>query len=118
MSYSRTIGPKAAPPAENIDVWLVEDNRTFRDTVARVLNQIDGMECTGSFTSAEDVLDALKAGRVPDVILLDVQLPGQSGLEAVPSIKAISPSTRVVMLTVFDDHQKIFQGYRKIFLII
>lgn len=110
MSPTRAIGPKGPPLTENISVWLVEDNRTFRDTVARVLNQVEGMECTGSFTSSEDVLDALKEGRVPDVILLDVQLPGLSGLEAVRAIKGISPSTRVVMLTVFDDHQKIFQA--------
>jgi DNA-binding NarL/FixJ family response regulator len=110
MSPARCSSAKTAPFAENISVWLVEDNRTFRDTVARVLNQVQGMECSGSFTSAEDALDALKEGRVPDVLLLDVQLPGQSGLEAVRTIKAISPSTRVVMLTVFDDHQKIFQA--------
>lgn len=103
-------GASAASPSENISIWLVEDNRTFRDTVARVLNRVEGMECTGSFTSSEDALEALKEGRVPDIILLDVQLPGQSGLEAVRIIKAISPSTRVVMLTVFDDHQKIFQA--------
>jgi len=98
------------PESENISIWLVEDNRTFRDTVARVLDRVEGMECTGSFTSSEDALEALNEGRVPDIILLDVQLPGQSGLEAVRTIKAISPSTRVVMLTVFDDHQKIFQA--------
>ena len=110
VSLSRPISAKTAPPSENISVWLIEDNRTFRDTVARVLNRVEGMECSGSFTSSEDALDALKEGRVPDVVLLDVQLPGLSGLEAVPIIKAISPSTRVVMLTVFDDHQKIFQA--------
>jgi DNA-binding NarL/FixJ family response regulator len=101
---------KGVPPSENISVWLVEDNRTFRDTVSRVLNQVPGMECPCAFTSSEDALAALEAGRVPDVILLDVQLPGRGGLEAIKIIKAISPSTRIVMLTVFDDHHKIFQA--------
>ena len=47
---------------------------------------------------------------MPDVVLLDVELPGLNGLEAVKRIKSISPSTRVIMLTVFDDHDKIFKA--------
>ena len=56
------------------------------------------------------MLDALLGGGVPDVILLDVGLPGQNGIEAVRKIKAILPSTRVVMLTVFDDDEKVFKA--------
>ena len=93
-----------------VSVWLVEDNHTFRKTVARVLGQVDGMECSQHFPNAEDALDALMGGGVPDVILLDVELPGQNGIEAVQKIKSICPSTRVVMLTVFDDHQKVFKA--------
>ncbi len=47
---------------------------------------------------------------MPDVILLDVELPGQNGIEAVKVIKSVAPSTRVVMLTAFDDHDKIFRA--------
>jgi DNA-binding NarL/FixJ family response regulator len=93
-----------------VSIWLVEDNHTFRNTVARVLNRIEGMECSQYFSNAEDALDAMLGGGVPDVILLDVELPGQSGIEAIQKIKSISPSTRVVMLTVFDDHEKIFKA--------
>jgi len=93
-----------------VSVWLVEDNHTFRATVARVLNGIDGVECSQCFSNAEDALDALHGGGVPDVVLLDVELPGQNGIEAVQKIKSISPSTRIVMLTVFDDHEKIFKA--------
>ena len=93
-----------------VSVWLVEDNHTFRNVVARVLGQVDGLECSRQFSNAEDALDALAGGGVPDVILLDVELPGQSGLEAVRKIKAICPSTRVVMLTVFEDHEKVFKA--------
>lgn len=93
-----------------ISIWLIEDNHTFRNTVARVLSQVDGMNCSEHFANAEDALDALMGGAVPDVILLDVELPGQSGIEAIRRIKSISPSTRVVMLTVFDDHDKVFKA--------
>jgi len=88
----------------------VEDNHTFRNTVARVLGQVDGLECSQQFSNAEDALDTLVGGAVPDVILLDVELPGQNGIEAMRRIKAICPSTRVVMLTAFDDHEKVFKA--------
>ncbi|MEI6074966.1 MAG: response regulator transcription factor [Verrucomicrobiota bacterium] len=91
-------------------VWLVEDNHAFRNTVARVLSRVEGIECSQHFSNAEDALDAMLGGGVPDVLLLDVELPGQNGIEAVQKIKSISPSTRVVMLTVFDDHEKVFKA--------
>lgn len=93
-----------------ICVWLVEDNRTFRDTVARVLNRVAGLECPRQFSNSEDALAALKDGTVPDVLLLDVGLPGMDGIEGVLLMKSVSPATRVVMLTVFDDHDKIFKA--------
>ena len=91
-------------------VWLIEDEKSFQEMVARVINRVPGLKCTGQFASAEHALDTLRRGEVPDVILLDVQLPGQSGLEAVKTIRSISPTTRVVMLTVFPDDDKVFKA--------
>jgi len=103
--------PVAKTAGQNpVSVWLVEDNHTFRTTVARVLGKVAGLDCARQFPNAEDALDALLGGGVPDVILLDVELPGQNGIEAVRKIKAICPSTRVVMLTVFEDHEKVFKA--------
>lgn len=93
-----------------ISVWLVEDNHTFRHTVAKVLNQVPALDCSRHFANSEDALAALVDGAVADVILLDVELPGLNGIEAVKRIKSLSPSTRVIMLTVFDDHDKIFKA--------
>ena len=106
----RPAGPKPAAPKSLVSVWLIEDNHTFRNTVARVLNGFGGFDCSQRFANAEDALDAFRGGAVPDVVLLDVELPGQNGIEAVARIKAISPATRVVMLTVFDDHEKVFKA--------
>lgn len=97
----------AGPP---VSVWLIEDNHTFRNMVARALGRVEGVECSQHFANAEDAIDAMLGGGVPDVVLLDVELPGQNGIEAVQRIKSLSPSTRVVMLTVFDDHEKIFRA--------
>ena len=108
MGHAQTAGSTVA--STHITIWLIEDNHTFRNTVARVMGSIDGMERPQCFSNAEDALDALKGGAVPDVVLLDVELPGQNGIEAVKVIKSVSPSTRVVMLTVFDDQDKIFRA--------
>jgi len=93
-----------------VAVWVIEDNHTFRKTVARVLSAQEDMECPQAFANAEAALDALRGGAVPDVILVDVELPGLNGIEAVKAIKSICPSTRVVMLTAFDDPDKIFRA--------
>jgi DNA-binding NarL/FixJ family response regulator len=93
-----------------ISVWLVEDNHTFRNTIARVLNQVGDLECPQHFSNSEDALAALAEGVLPDVVLVDVELPGMDGIQAVQRMKAISPSTRIIMLTVFDDHDKIFKA--------
>jgi DNA-binding NarL/FixJ family response regulator len=97
-------------PERAISVWLIEDNHSFRHTVVRVLEGVPGLECTRHFANSEEALEELAHGAVPDVVLLDVELPGLNGLEAVKRIKSISPSTRVIMLTVFDDHDKIFRA--------
>ena len=104
----KTSGPKLARPP--VSVWLIEDNHAFRNTVARALGRVEGVECSQLFSNAEDALDAMLGGGVPDVALLDVELPGLNGIEAVRKIKSISPATRVVMLTVFDDHEKVFKA--------
>ena len=104
---STALSPVAAQP---ITVWLIEDNHTFRNTVARVLNQVPEFECSQHFANSEEALEKLSAGILPDVVLVDVELPGLNGIEAVRRIKAISPVTRIIMLTVFDDHDKIFKA--------
>ena len=99
-----------SPIKRPTSVWLIEDNYSFRHTVVRVLQGVQGLDCSRHFANSEEALEELTRGAVPDVVLLDVELPGLNGLEAVKRIKSISPSTRVIMLTVFDDHDKIFKA--------
>jgi len=96
--------------SERVSVWLVEDNNTFRNTIARVLNQVSDLDCPRHFSNSEEALAALADGTVPDVVLVDVELPGMNGIEAVRKIKSLSPATRIIMLTVFDDHDKILKA--------
>lgn len=96
--------------ARPISVWLIEDHHTFRQTVVRVLQQADGIECTRQFSNCEAALEELGKSPAPDVVLLDVELPGMNGIDAVAQIRGRSPDTRIIMLTVFDDHEKIFRA--------
>lgn len=93
-----------------IRVWLVEDNEVFRRNVQRVINGLEEMVCDGSYDSAESTFAALQNNPAPDVILLDVQLPGIDGIAALSKFKEIIPDTRVIILTVFDDAAKIFRA--------
>ncbi|MEM7012395.1 MAG: response regulator transcription factor [Verrucomicrobiota bacterium] len=94
---------------DDIRIWLIEDNDPFRGAVARAINRLDGMRCDRDFGSFEDSQMAMK-GTAPDVLLLDVGLPGLNGIEALAEIQKLAPDTRVVILTVFDDADKIFQA--------
>ena len=96
--------------SEQIQVWLVEDNEVFRRNVQRVINSLEGMTCEGSFDSAEATFKALQTNPAPDVILLDVQLPGVDGIAALTEFREAIPETRVIILTVFDDADKIFRA--------
>jgi DNA-binding NarL/FixJ family response regulator len=98
-----------AEASSKTTVWLIEDNAAFRQTVARAINRLPGLACTGNFAACEPALAAL-ANDKPDVVLIDVGLPGMTGIEGIPQIKAKSPETQVVVLTVFEDHDKIFQA--------
>lgn len=92
------------------NIWLVEDNPLFASGVRRVVESLDGMACGGSFSSVEDALEALGGSDAPDVILLDVQLPGMDGIHALASFRKFAPKARVIILTVFDDSDKIFRA--------
>ncbi len=102
-----TSDPAAARPVE---LWMIEDNHAFRTTVSRLLNQTEDIRCTRSFPACEDAIALLNTGRTVDVILLDVELSGMNGIEGLRKIKAMSPATRVVMLTVFEDHERVFRA--------
>ena len=93
-----------------IRIWLIEDNEGFRRNVQRVINGLEEMVCDGSYDSAESTFAALQNNPAPDVILLDVQLPGIDGIAALSKFKEIIPDTRVIILTVFDDAAKIFRA--------
>ena len=114
MNNAKTIPPDATL-SQRLSVWLVEDNRTFRETMTSALGTAPDLHCARAFPSAEALLDALRAPAAaarPDVLLLDIHLPGQTGVEALPTIKTLAEETAVVMLTVAEDEALIFEAFR------
>jgi DNA-binding NarL/FixJ family response regulator len=93
-----------------IRVWLVEDNMLFAGAVQRAIDSIGNMACTGRFPAVEPAFASLDEGSPPDVILLDVQLPGMDGIAALRTFRERAPQARVIILTVFDDADKIFRA--------
>lgn len=92
------------------NIWLVEDNRIFATGVQRAIGRMEGMRCGGNFRSVEEALQSMEEGNTPDVILLDVQLPGMDGITALSHLKGKAPLAHCVILTVFDDADKIFRA--------
>jgi DNA-binding NarL/FixJ family response regulator len=107
---SHIVKPASQTGKRPVEVWMIEDNHAFRNTVSRLLNQTEEIRCTNSFPACEDALTLMDTGATVDVLLLDVELSGMNGIDGLRKIKAISPATRVVMLTVFEDHERVFRA--------
>ncbi|VTT97618.1 family transcriptional regulator : Two component transcriptional regulator, LuxR family OS=Chthoniobacter flavus Ellin428 GN=CfE428DRAFT_3520 PE=4 SV=1: Response_reg: GerE [Gemmataceae bacterium] len=99
-------------PTDPTTVWIVEDNPAYRRALARELNATPGLVCAAAFATAEEAIAAAAAGPAPEILLLDIGLPGMSGLDAIPKFRAAAPAARVVVLTVFEDDQKIARAVR------
>jgi DNA-binding NarL/FixJ family response regulator len=95
---------------ETIHVWLVEDHKTYGERLARGLNRVEGIACDRRFTACEDAFPALDAQPAPHVLLLDVGLPGMNGIDALARLRQLAPKTAIVLLTVFEDDDKIFRA--------
>ena len=92
-----------------ITVSIVEDNDQLRATLARVIGRAEGFESLGQHATAEDALEHLPKER-PNVVLMDINLPGMSGVECVRRLKQILPETQVMMLTAYEDTENIFNS--------
>ena len=93
----------------SITVSIVEDQEPLRNTLARVINRADGFECVSHYGSAEDALKDLPKVK-PRVVLMDINLPGMNGVECVRQLKQALPETQVMMLTVYEDTENIFNA--------
>jgi DNA-binding NarL/FixJ family response regulator len=92
-----------------ITVCIVEDDDQVRHTLSRLINRAEGFRCLSQYPNAEDALADIPS-REPEVILMDINLPGMNGVECVRRLKQAAPKLQVIMLTVYEDTENIFNA--------
>ena len=88
---------------------IIEDHREFRDYLTALVSGTEGFRCTGSFRSVEEALARISAD-APDVVLIDIGLPGMTGIEGITLLKEQHPKMLMLTLTVYDDDERIFDA--------
>jgi DNA-binding NarL/FixJ family response regulator len=99
----------AALPEAMIKVALVEDDAKLRDTLRRFIAGHPGFQCVGTYPNAESALAGIPEART-DVVLMDINLPGMSGIECVSRMRQVCPSVKTIMLTVFEESDQVFKA--------
>jgi DNA-binding NarL/FixJ family response regulator len=94
-----------------ISVSIVEDNDGLRRSLKSVLEDAPGFKCVGAFPNAEAALREIPKSP-PEVVLMDINLPGMSGIECVRRLRELLPQIRAIMITVYRDNDKIFEALR------
>ncbi len=93
-----------------INIVIVEDDATIREAIKDYLDSNRDFSCTNVFESVESFLAFLNKDNLPDVILMDIGLPGMSGISGIKLIKEKFPEINIIMLTIYNDNHKIFQS--------
>ena len=90
-----------------IRVVIIDDDEALVDALERIIGGAEGFLCAGTFGSVEQALPALAPAK-PDVVLLDIQLPGIRGDQSIDLIRSRAPAAQILMLTVFTEREKVF----------
>lgn len=96
-------------PQSLIKVAIIEDERDIRECLTFLVCGTDGYSCTGNYRTMEEALDKIPHD-MPDIVLSDIGLPGMSGIEGVRVLKQSYPDLLILMLTVYDDDERIFDA--------
>ncbi len=97
--------------SEQISVVIVEDDKFIREGIAELLKSTPGFKLNAVFENCEAALKEIKKF-LPDVILMDISMPGMNGIECVKKITEKNPQVKIIMLTVYEEEQKIFDSLR------
>src|ERR1700743_3867347 len=94
-----------------ITVAIVEDVRDIREGLQALINFSDGFSCVHVYASAEQAAEGLPRDQ-PDVVLMDINLPGMNGIECIKAVKPLCPDTQFIMSTVYEDDENIFESLK------
>ncbi len=94
-----------------IKVGIVEDNKTLREGFETFINRTPGLQCVCTCTTVAEALRKIPKAQ-PDVVLMDIQLPDKSGVECTAQVKELLPSVKIIIVTVYEDSDRIFQALR------
>ncbi|QHI67999.1 response regulator transcription factor [Tichowtungia aerotolerans] len=93
-----------------MNIWIVEDDAFYRRTLQRLLNREKNITCSRVFPSCIEFLEAVETDRHPDLVLMDLGLPGMGGVEGIRRLAKVAPDMTVLVLTVFEDKQKVVEA--------
>ncbi len=97
---------------DKLKVYIVEDEKEVREGLKYLLNLYSEIKVARTFSCAEDLLADIESGRSADIVLMDIGLPGIDGIKATEKIRKINSRIKVIMLTVFEEPDKIFRAIK------
>jgi DNA-binding NarL/FixJ family response regulator len=93
----------------SLRVAIFDDNKNIRESITMLLKTVPGLEVVGSYSHVLDVADDVRESN-PDIVLMDIEMPGMTGIEAVKVIKNEWPHVQILMQTVFEDDDRVFDS--------
>jgi len=94
-----------------IRVAILDDDDEFREILSMILNNSEGYKCVATYQDSDEAIKEIEQD-LPDILLLDIEMPHKSGIESLKEIKLAFPTVEVMMLTIYSDSEKIFQSLR------
>jgi DNA-binding NarL/FixJ family response regulator len=92
-----------------INILIVEDNETIREGLKILIDGTDNYHCSATFSNCEDMLKKIKKLEF-DIMLMDIDLPGMSGIEGIKKVKVLYPDSIILVLTIYDENERVFEA--------
>lgn len=96
---------------QNIYVAIVDDDKKVRESISWLLESTEGIKCVGKYARCKEALEGVE-NDLPEVVLMDIEMPGHSGIECTDKLKEAYPDLKILMLTNYSDDDRIFESLR------